>query len=127
MYSRYNPTEHDTFLPVTGGRSETAGAPPDGAARTFEFPHPGEAAQAADFSAEREQSVSTADGSAQERGGLLDGLRGLFGGLRGGQGLRLNLDLGDIILLLIIALLFLEGGSESDLIILLAVALFVGF
>lgn len=124
MYSRYDPTLHDTFLPVSDEHTE--------AARKIEFPPQ-------DLSANPEPihepvpasatvSASTATATADTgSGGLLSGLKGLFGGLQGGQGFKLDFDLGDMILLLIIALLFLEGGETSDIIILIGVVLLLGF
>ena len=122
MYSRYDPTVHDTFLPV--GREET---------KTIELapvvpPDEGEPAavtQNGSTAALPQGTAQSVSAASATKGGALDGLKGLFGGAS--RGLLGSLDLGDVILLLIVALLFLEGGSEGDLIILLAVALFIGF
>lgn len=146
MYSRYDPTAHDTFLPV--GREAKTVEFPVGAPLPDARPDASDAAMgvgsdgmsgmqgaAHDASMMTQSAAAAAMGglgasasatAAAPRGGLLDSLRGLFGG-SSSRGLLGDLDLGDIILLLIVALLFLEGGSESDLIILLAVALFIGF
>lgn len=61
------------------------------------------------------------------------GLGGLLGGLLGGEGkgpasrllerLRRNLDLGDVLLALIVALLVLEDGDDLELIVALALML----
>ena len=59
-------------------------------------------------------------------GGILASLRSMLSKLFGGDGIVGGLDLGDIILLLIVALLFLEDGKPGDLVILAAVALFIG-
>ncbi len=75
------------------------------------------------------ETVSTSVGAASSPardGGILAALRGIPGKLFGDGGILGGLDLGDVILLLIVALLFLEDGKPGDLVILAAVALFIG-
>ncbi len=76
--------------------------------------------------AETGDADAVAASSPARDGGILASLRGMLGKLFGGDGVIGGLDLGDIILLLIVALLFLEDGKPSDLVILAAVALFIG-
>lgn len=105
MYSRYDPTAHSTFIPIDDAHTEQAAIP--------EPPPP-----------EPQPAVASASSESQSAG-LLDGIRGLFGGLKLGGGKPL--DIGDLLLLAIIALLVLESGDQTDLIIVLAVALIIGF
>ena len=69
---------------------------------------------------------AVAASSPARDGGILAALRGISGRLFGDSGILGGLDLGDVILLLIVALLFLEDGKPGDLVILAAVALFIG-
>ena len=69
---------------------------------------------------------AVATSSPSRDGGILAALRGISGRLFGDSGLLGGLDLGDVILLLILVLLFLEDGKPGDLVILAAVALFIG-
>lgn len=69
---------------------------------------------------------AVAASSPARDGGILAALRGIPGRLFGDGGILGSLDLGDVILLLIVALLFLEDGKPGDLVILAAVTLFIG-
>lgn len=105
MYSRYDPTAHSPFVPIDDAHTERAPIP--------DLPPP-----------EQQPAFSTAP-PEQQSAGLLDGIRGLLGGLKLGGGK--SMDIGDLLLLAIIALLVLESGDQTDLIIVLAVALIIGF
>ncbi len=115
MYSRYDPTAHGPFRPIDEAE--------DRAPRTIDFPAVEPPPQQPD--APQLPDHTEASAKPQKQGGILDSLRGLLGGLR-----RENskpLDIGDLLLLAIIAMLVLEDGGETDLIIVLAIALIVGF
>ena len=97
-----------------------------------EFSHGGEASgtpHGGDDGVGASEAVSTSVGAASSPardGGILAALRGISDRLFGDGGILGGLDLGDVILLLIVALLFLEDGKPGDLVILAAVALFIG-
>lgn len=105
MYSRYDPTAHSPFIPIDDAHTERAPIP--------DLPPP------------EPQPVFSSAASEPQSAGLLDGIRGLLGGLKLGGGK--SMDIGDLLLLAIIALLVLESGDQTDLIIVLAVALIIGF
>lgn len=106
MYSRYDPTAHSPFIPIDDAHTERAPIP--------------------DLPPVVETQPASAPASPEpQSAGLLDGIRGLLGGLKLGGGK--SMDIGDLLLLAIIALLVLESGDQTDLIIVLAVALIIGF
>lgn len=107
MYSRYDPTAHSPFIQIDDAHTEQAPIP--------DLPPPVVETQPASAPASPEPQSA----------GLLDGIRGLLGGLKLGGGK--SMDIGDLLLLAIIALLVLESGDQTDLIIVLAVALIIGF
>lgn len=107
MYSRYDPTAHDPFVPIDDAHTER-----------IRFPEPP--------STEPQSTPAFSPAEPESQGaGLLDGIRGLLGGLKLGGGKPM--DIGDLLLLAIIALLVLESGDQTDLVIVLAVALIIGF
>lgn len=107
MYSRYDPTAHTPFMPIDDEHTERL---------RFPDPPPPEPQSAPAFSPTSQEPQGA---------GLLDGIRGLLDGLKLGGGK--TMDIGDLLLLAIIALLVLESGDQTDLIIVLAVALIIGF
>ncbi len=108
MYSRYDPTVHGPFVPIDDQHTER-----------IRFPEPTPPP-------EPQSTTAFAPSSQESQGaGLLDGIRGLLGGLKLGGGKPM--DIGDLLLLAIIALLVLESGDQTDLVIVLAVALIIGF